>query len=269
MRPAPPEAKKMTKMVNYPDFGWKGAAIAVAFVMLPEGEASAQGMGWRYSASVYGWFAGLDTSVDTAFVKVETDLSFSDIWADLDMAFMGTFEARSGQLGLILDLNYTDLSMTQATPLGAAFRSAQVDTTLTILSGYVTWRMSDTAAAKVDLAGGFRAYDLDLGVALTPGALSAQSFSDSERWIDPVIGGRVTFTLAEKWYATAAADVGGFGIGSASDLSHQTLATVGYRFNDKWSAEGGYRHIGIEKALNGRDVTLDLSGPLFGVTARF
>jgi hypothetical protein len=260
------EAKDMAKDLCC---RWTARVLGGAIALLPAMEASAQDLEWRYSASVYGWFSGLGTSVGTEFGTVESDLSFSDIWDMLDMAFFGTFEARRGQFGFIVDLNYTDLSTTRATPLGAAFSSATVDTTLTILSGYATWRVSDTAAAQVDLAGGFRAYDLDLGVALAAGVEPAQSFSESDRWIDPVIGARVIVPFGDKWFATAVADVGGFGIGSASDLSYQLLGTVGYRFNDTWSVQGGYRHIGIDKTLNGRDVTLDLSGPLLGVTARF
>jgi opacity protein-like surface antigen len=242
---------------------------AGAIAQGPAVEASAQNSEWSYSASVYGWFSGLDASVGTEFGTVETDLSFSDVWDMLDMAFFGTFEARKGQLGFIVDLNYTDLSTTNPTPAGAAFSSATIDTTLTILSGYATWRVSDTAAAKVDLAGGFRAYDLQLDVALAAGAQPAQSFSEGDRWIDPLVGARVIVPFAENWYATGVADIGGFGIGDASELSYQALVTVGYRFNDTWSVQGGYRYIGIDKTLNGRDVTLDLSGPLLGVTARF
>jgi opacity protein-like surface antigen len=244
-------------------------AIAFAIAVGPAGQASAQDLGWSYSATVYGWLSGLETSVETDSGTVGSDLSFSDVWDMLDMAFFGAFEARRDRLGFIVDLNYTDLNTTRTAPAGAAFSSATIDTTLTILSGYATWRISDTATTKVDLAGGFRAYDLDLGVALAAGTQPAQSFSESDRWIDPVIGGRVNFALAENWDATVVADVGGFGIGSASDLSFQALVTVGYRVNDTWSVRAGYRHLGIDKTVNGRDVTLDLSGPLLGVTARF
>jgi hypothetical protein len=260
------EAKDMTKD---PGRRWTARALGAAIALLPAMGASAQDLGWDFSTSVYGWFAGLDTSVGTEFGTVETDLSFSDVWSMLDVAFFGTFVARRGKLGFIVDLNYTDLSTTRTTPLGAAFSAATVDTTLTILSGYATWRVSDTDVAMVDLAGGFRAYDLELGVALAAGVEPAQSTSENESWVDPVIGARAIFPIDENWFATAVVDIGGFGIGSASDLSYQLLGTVGYRFNDRWSVQGGYRHIGIDKTLNGRDVTLDLSGPLLGVTARF
>ena len=250
----------MTRRLHLP------LALLLAAPTLP---SVAQAQDWEYQASVYGWFSGLDSSVGTQFGTLETELSFSDVWDMLDMAFFGTFEARRGQLGFILDLNYTDLSTTKNTPFGTNFSSATVDTKLTIASGYATWRISDTPGAAVDLAGGFRAYDLDIGITLAPGDLPGQSFSQGDSWFDAVVGARAIIPLAEGWTATVAGDVGGFGIGSSSDMSYNALLLVGYDINDTWSIKGGYRYLGFDKTLNGRDVTLDLSGPLLGVSARF
>jgi opacity protein-like surface antigen len=241
-------------------------ALLLAAPLVPSAAAAQD---WEYQASIYGWFSGLDSSVGTQFGTLDTELSFSDVWDMLDMAFFGTFEARQGQLGFILDLNYTDLSTTKNTPFGVAFSSATVDTKLTIASGYSTWRISDTTAAAIDLAGGFRAYDLDLGITLAPGAAPGQSFSQGDSWFDAVIGARAIFPLGDRWTATVAGDVGGFGIGSSSDMSYNALVTVGYDINDTWSIKAGYRYLGFDKDLNGRDVSLDLSGPLLGVSARF
>lgn len=224
---------------------------------------------WTYSATVYGWLAGLDTSIETARGTLETELSFADVLERLDMAFFGAFEAQSEKLGFILDLNYTDLTATKDTPFGAAFQSATVDTTLAIASGYATWRVSDTVSAKVDVAGGFRAYDLDLGVTLDAGALPAQSFTDGDRWVDPLVGFRVQLPISDRWSASALADIGGFGIGNSSELSWQATATVEYSFNETWALRAGYSHLDIDKDLDGRDVALVLSGPVLGVRARF
>ena len=64
-------------------------------------------------------------------------------------------------------------------------------------------------------------------------------------------------------------DVGGFGIGDSSDLSWQAFGAVGYRFNETWSAELGYRYLSIEREIDNSHVTLDMYGPVLGVTARF
>jgi hypothetical protein len=47
------------------------------------------------------------------------------------------------------------------------------------------------------------------------------------------------------------------------------FASVGYRFNPRWSTQVGWRYMDIQKDIGGLDTTLDLSGPLIGVSARF
>lgn len=242
---------------------------ACAALSLPTA-ALAQSGEWEYSASIYGWFATLDTSVETPLGTVETELSFSDIWDDLNIALFGALEARRGAWSFIVDLNYADLSSERATPLGAAFSRAEVDTRLAVISGSAAYAVLDTPEARVDLTGGFRFYDVDLDTRLVAaGAPADQTFSSSESWFDPVIGVRVRAPLSPDWFINAFADVGGFGLGNASDLSWQAYGGLGYRFNERWSMQGGYRHLSIEKDLGGRDTNLDLSGLLVGATVEF
>ena len=59
------------------------------------------------------------------------------------------------------------------------------------------------------------------------------------------------------------------GFDSGSDSSWQAIGTLGYQFNEKWSAQGGWRYLAIEKEIDGLDVEVDLSGPILGFTYRF
>jgi opacity protein-like surface antigen len=231
--------------------------------------AFSQETGWSYSATVYGWFSGLDSSVDTPVGEVETKLDFSDVWDKLDMAFFGSFEARHGRWGFIGDLIYSDLGSKEDTPFGTLFKEAEVQTALTLFTGYAVYRVSDTPQAQVDIGGGLRGNHLSIDVDLKGNLARDRSFSYSESWVDPVIAARVRVPFSERWFGAAFADLGGFGIGDSSDLTWQAFAGVGYRFNDTWSTQLGYRYLSIDKTLDGNDVELDLYGPLLGVTARF
>jgi hypothetical protein len=62
------------------------------------------------------------------------------------------------------------------------------------------------------------------------------------------------------------ADYGGFG---GSDSSWQAFASLGYQIDDRWSVQGGWRYLSLETEIEGRDVEMDLSGPLLGLTVRF
>ena len=103
------------------------AAVACLGVVLAT-PALAQDSGWSFALSPYAWTPGITSSVETAWGKIEVDKSIGDVLSDLDLAFMGAFEARNGRWGLIADLFYADLSESHATPLGALFSRVRIDT---------------------------------------------------------------------------------------------------------------------------------------------
>jgi hypothetical protein len=222
---------------------------------------------WSFAVSPYLWAPGASSSVDTQFGTLDTDATIGEVVSSTDFALMGVLEARNGRWGFIADLLHSDLTERRDTPFGVLFSRARVDTSLTKLSGDAAYRMYDDGQVALDAMGGFRAVSLGLDVSLSPGALPARSFSDSSSWLDPLVGGRARIALTARWFATALGDIGGFGVGS--DLTWQVLATIGYRFDERWSVQGGWRHLSIDKEVNGRDVELDLGGPVLGFTVRF
>lgn len=218
---------------------------------------------WTQSVSIYGWFPALDSTISTAFGDLDMSVSAKDLISNLDMAFMGAYEINNGQWGFVGDLVYADVSSNKLGPLG--FASADLDLTLTVLSGFATYRISNTSTSALDFYGGLRAYDMKLGGQFNGGG--DPTFGGSDTWVDPVIGLRGKWSLSDKWAVSGLADIGGFGIGS--DLSGQLLATFDYALNDKWDLRFGYRYLAIDKPIGGRDARIDLHGPLFGATYTF
>jgi hypothetical protein len=119
-------------------------------------------------------------------------------------------------------------------------------------------------------AAGLRYYDLGIDVGLNAAAAANdRSTSFGDDWIDAVVGARVHADLSDAWYVDGFVDVGGFGWGNSSDLSWQAYGGVGYRFNETWSLRAGYRYLSVDKDIDGRDASLELFGPVLGLTARF
>jgi len=92
---------------------------------------------------------------------------------------------------------------------------------------------------------------------------------ESDWWIDPVVGLRVGADLSEAVSIALSGNVGGFGIGSASTFSWETILLARYRLGEQWSLIGGYRALGYERTSG--DMTLDLiqHGPALGLVYRF
>ena len=242
-------------------------AAAGVLIAALGGPALAQENGWSFALSPYLWTPGISSSVATGFGTLDADASIDDVLSALDFAVMGAFEARNGRWGLIADLVYSDLTETNDTPFGVLFSQARVDTDLTMATVYAGYRVHEDDRVALDVLVGARAVWLDVDVGLRPGALPARSFGLSDDWVDPLVGLRGRIDLNDRWFATALADVGGFDAGS--DLTWQVLATLGYQFNARWSVQGGWRQLSIEKEMEGRDVELDLGGPALGFTVRF
>lgn len=221
---------------------------------------------WEKGVTLYGWVPGLDTTIATPRGNFSSSPSGSDVLSDLDMVFMGTFEVGKGRWRFIKDIIYVDLSDTQSTPFGTLFSSGTTEIKAWAVSGYVSYRVFESSTATYEIAGGVRYFDLDTTVKLSQGVLPPESSKLDANWIDPVIGVRGNWKFSDKWSATAVADLGGF---SGSSQTWQVLGTLNYNFNDKWAGRFGYRHMDISKTIDGSDVDVGLSGPIFGVTYRF
>jgi hypothetical protein len=244
-------------------------AIVTALLVASAGPLSAQHAGWSYTVAVSGWFTGLESDVDTRFGTIGTDLDFSDVWDKLNLALFGSFEARNGRWTLVADLVYSDLGSQENGPFGVIFRRAEVDARLALLSGYAVYAVVDEPGFRVEVGPALRYGTADIDVTLVGNIAPTQRFSLSDRWVDPLIAARTQRDIAGSWYATAVADVGGFGIGSASDITWQAYAGLGYRFNETWSVQAGYRTMTIERDIDGRDVTLGLDGIMVGTRLSF
>lgn len=235
--------------------------------LLAAGPALAQGAPWTYQASLYGWLPGVSTTVDTAFGTVESESSGSSSLSDLQMAFMGTFQARNGKWGVIGDLIYTDLGQSANSPLQLRFRDADINLSMTAFSGYLTYRVHEGNRAAVDLVGGFRYFNVELDTTLNSAdSRPSVDLGGGENWAVPLIGARAIVPFNDKWFGTAFAD---FGTTGSDDQTWQAFASVGYKFDERWSAQLGYRYMSVEKEIGNADSTFDLSGPLLGVSMTF
>lgn len=92
-------------------------------------------------------------------------------------------------------------------------------------------------------------------------------YEASVDWFDPIVGFRVGVDVTRNFSISLLGDIGGWGIGDASDLTWQGLLNFEYDFSEHWGATLAYRALGVN-----RDSAIDsmvLYGPQFGVVYRF
>jgi hypothetical protein len=247
-----------------PDFR-RAWMILAALMLAPAGARAADG--WTFAVTPYAWLPAMTTSVALARGTVESETSRSELLSELDFAFMGTVEGQKGRLGFLVDTIYVDLSETEDDVFRLPGVSADVGTRMLTVSAYATWRAVESPRGFLDLAAGIRYFDTTVSVAFSPAPLHRLDRTVETSWTEAIVGARGRYAFNDRWFASAAFDVGGFG--GSDDSTWQALATVGYAFDDRWSVLAGWRRMDVQKAIDGTDVEIEMSGPIIGISYAF
>jgi hypothetical protein len=231
---------------------------------------------WQFVAIPYLWTFGLSGDVTALGIQEPVDLSIGDILEDSDFGAMAHFEARNGKWGFFLDPAYVSFSgEVQAGPF-----LANVDTEIGFAGFGVMYRLSERSLNAegnrrflFDIMGGGRYFYLT-GEANVTGPLGIDTDIDrNEDWVDPIVGGRIQIDINEKLAFKARGDVGGFGVGSASDFAWNVLAGFGYKLSDRATLWLGYQILDVDyDDGSGPDLfvyDINIRGPVAGVEIRF
>jgi hypothetical protein len=242
--------------------------VFMVAVALPA-PAMAQG-DWEYNATVYGWFPGVSTTVETPLGQVEAEADFDEVLDTLDIAFLGAIEARKGRWSLIGDLQFFDIGAESPTPFGTAFSDIEIDSQMTLFSAYATYALVDNDKTRFDVGGGVRYNDATVETRLISlGTTPNASLTNDGSWSDLLLAARVNHAFDDRWFVVAYADVGGFGIEDSSELTWQTFAGAGYRLGGNWSGVAGFRHLSIEREFGPANIVAEVSGPFLGFQKSF
>jgi len=227
---------------------------------------------WQFTAQLYLWGASIggETRSGTG-ISVELE----DLLNNLEMVFMGSFEARKGKWSLLTDVIYLDLSgsetLTVSIPIGPGIpvtTSGRLDLTSWVVHLAGGYNLLTSGKSVLDLIAGARYLDLDADVFLgLEGLGPAQSinFSVSESIWDGIVGVKGRVALGERWFLPYYLDIGA----GDSDFSWQAAAGVSFQAA-RWADIGlVYRYLAWEFESGSLINDFDISGPAFGASFRF
>jgi opacity protein-like surface antigen len=240
---------------------------------------------WRVSFTPYFFAPKVDTrsTVDGGTVKL--DLSFSDILDDFDVfGLSGRVEMWKDDWGLFFDGAYLDLEgdFKIATPaptvnVGVDIEDAMLDFGVACKLYEVPLEDSSNRLFTFEPLGGLRYHYLQQEIKLktTHPVLGSAgtTLGGDEEWVEPFVGARLKYDLTENLAAKVRADFGGFGIGSASDLTWNLVAGIDWQFKETWTLLLGYRVTDIDysRYSGSKEFGFDgkLQGPIIGLTILF
>jgi hypothetical protein len=234
-------------------------------------DASAPGA-YQFFVTPYLWLASVHATTLTPLARVpqvNSNVSTIDLLSHLEGApFMGSFEARYGDLGFLADAIHLPVS-TRITTHNIFFQGGSAALEANTGTGIALYRFLGDPVQFADAGLGFRAWGFSSRLELNPGLLRGVSVTPSGGWADPLIGARYHRDLGNGWALTAYGDVGGFGVGAHTDW--QVLGTVDYSLGPAWDLHLGYRSLNFSIAgSEGRfGFDVHMRGPILAGTFRF
>jgi hypothetical protein len=213
---------------------------------------------WKIVVTPYFWLSDSSGDITVDGTTVPVDVSFSDLFEFISWGISAHVEARKRVWPLIFDLHYRDLD-SQEVSMSTDLRNILAEASV----GYQV--MDWFQKTKIEVIGGVRYFNTRIEIRDAPSEPSGE-----QNWVDPIVGGRVSWQPAKAWTLSARGDVGGFGIGS--DISWNASGVVAYRVYD-FSFVLGYRawHADYETGSGADLFKYDVTtfGPGLGMTFHF
>jgi hypothetical protein len=234
----------------------------------------------------YFWLPSLKADSTINGVTGAVDLSCGDVLDYLDMAAMGRVEAWKNKWGLSFDGVYMNLGASKSFQgrrglvdfdLDADVRLGMAD--FALMNRFFEKFFGNNNQQKLTfepyggLRYGYLRQKIDVNANI-PGVGSAgRTLGTSEDWVESFVGGRLIWDLNEKIALNVRSDAGGFGIGSASDLTWQIVGGMDYKFTKNIILNAGYRYVDLDYSRgSGSDefgIHLKAQGPILGLTILF
>lgn len=152
---------------------------------------------WKFTASAYGWLAGLEGTTGIKGFKSEIDVPFSKILDHLDMTATLNFEAQKGRWGGWIDGMYLKASAGGNTP-EPLLDTVNVSVTQVAAEAAVFYRVWESDRGSLDLYAGARYMSMKGDLTLSVSNSGAEQVAEnlSSRVIDQIVSGVKSKALA-------------------------------------------------------------------------
>ena len=243
-----------------------------------QAEESSTDSGWDFAVAAYMWGADIGGSTGSG---ADIDVSFNDIFSNLNAGFMGTFEARKDKWLILTDLVYLDVTADNnasvTIPVGPGIgpgpipvdidAEVEIDLKGTVFQLAGGYNLLSEGPLKLDLLAGARYLDLnnDITVDLSAiGGSRSRKFSASGNVWDGIVGVKGMYALSPRWSLPYYADIGT----GQSDFTWQAAAGVAYHAAKWVDVAFVYRHLEWDIGSDFVD-DISFSGPTLGAIFRW
>jgi hypothetical protein len=220
---------------------------------------------WKSFASIYGWVPAFTGDIKVKGLQFDLDTTYADAIENLKFFFMGHYEGFKGHWGIMVDGMYAQLEKDKDHSGGENPGKRQLKLTQSLVELAIPYRLTwNPVVADVFVGGRYNYIHGEIGIPSVP-----VKRDDTLAFVDPIVGGRVFIPLAKSWTLGLRGDIGGFGIGNASDLALNGIASINWQINELFSLHGGYRALYMKYNSGDNEWNATQHGPWFGIGFSF
>jgi len=214
---------------------------------------------WHFLVAIPLWLPAISGNIATShFSNIPVSSSIGDLLSHLNFGFMSHAEARKSRIGFGVDMIYVNEGSTLDTGRALpALQTFNLGLKQVIAEAFMFYRLIQTGDARnpytFDLLGGTR-------YIWTESELN--SFSDSNYWVDLMLGIRGSYALGEHLSIRGRSDYAFLG----SKFTYNLIGEAAWIFSDHWTATAGYRSLNIdyENSEKQRNWNISDHGPVVG-----
>jgi len=215
------------------------SALAAGILALAANPANADNWSFQIEPYLLGVTIDGDAGIGR-LTGVDVDVNTSDIFDNLDLAFMVHFEAQHANgWGMMVDYAFMDLSKDVTGPRGGVL---DADLFQGVFEAMLMKGVG-SGDAQLDLFAGVRWWDNEVEVLIDPVLLpGTASRKVEEDWVDLVVGARWINPISEKWSLMLKGDIGGGG----ADFTWLAHAGFRWRFGKTTELDMSYKALAVD-----------------------
>ncbi len=255
---------------------------------------------WRFSFEPYVYVPfGVNGDVTVGSIEVPINAGIDDIFDvainTLNFVAFGRVEAWKGDWGIVFDGAYANLGTGQTVEIPVPFGlqliglPSQIDIDAAVGVSFSRFDLAgayrfgngnlpkalETADTEFDLGpflfdaiAGLRLQTFTNDLVLTSNLGDEFDFSDSQTFLEPMLGGRARWNLSENFAVLAGGSISGFGIGDLT-FSVDGYGGIDWLFSGDTSLLASYRFTYVDRSSDSFGLNLFTHGPRVGVKFRF
>lgn len=218
-----------------------------------------------------GWEARISAAYDPLAINAKTtvegqEASFvsdsGDFMSANNSGIQVRAEAWKGRLGITADnvVEYFDVQSRVDQSATVSLSGYNLSTELGV--SYIVGTLPVSSASKIDFEamGGGRFVILKQQLEFEPG----DDVSDKKAYAEPFLGSRITWVFNKLWSFDVRGNIGGFGIGNASQLTWVLVPKFNFSFSKSALINVGYKVVDIETEQETGAERTQLVGRMFG-----